>query len=82
MITDITGITLIPGNLGKDCAWNGERNGIECCCEECDYLVCCMGNPDSLDCKDCDSTEYPRCARGSDDDIGLELIKVSSPSSR
>ena len=46
MIIDVTGTVLIPGNLGKDCPGNGEtkdQNGniIECCCDECDYMLCC-----------------------------------------
>ena len=47
MIIDITGIELIPGNCGKDCPGNGEHydeNGelIECCCDECDFFLCCI----------------------------------------
>lgn len=39
---------LIPGNYGKDCPANGfhaDEDGelIECCCDECDYLMCCTG---------------------------------------
>lgn len=37
----------IPGNNGRDCPLNGEHfddNGklIECCCDECDYMMCCI----------------------------------------
>ena len=44
---DITGIKLTPGNEGKDCLGNGEHfdengNIIECCCNECDYLIRCL----------------------------------------
>lgn len=42
MLTDITGTLLIPGNLGRDCPGNGENPDVECCCEECDYMVCCI----------------------------------------
>lgn len=46
MIIDVTGVYLIPGNGGKDCPGNGahiDENGkrIECCCDECDYMMCC-----------------------------------------
>ena len=46
MIIDVTGIPLTPGNGGKDCLGNGLHtdecgNEIECCCEECDYLMIC-----------------------------------------
>ncbi len=44
MIIDITGVVLTPGNFGKDCFGNGEHidekgNLIECCCDECDYML-------------------------------------------
>ena len=54
MIIDITGIELTPGNNGKDCLGNGhhfDENGkpIECCCDECDYLLCCLSEEDYED---------------------------------
>lgn len=57
MIVDVTGIELLLGNNGDDCKGNGEHfdeqgNIIECCCDECDYLKCCMPNSDR-DCKSC-----------------------------
>ena len=40
-IDDCTGILLTPGFNGKDCLGNGQHDGLECCCDECDfYLVC------------------------------------------
>jgi hypothetical protein len=42
MIIDVTGTKLIPGNHGKDCPGNGEHEGIECCCDECNYMLCCF----------------------------------------
>ena len=46
MIIDVTGVELIPGNGGKNCPGNGEHIDeygvpIECCCDECDYMLCC-----------------------------------------
>ena len=46
MIIDVTGIELTPGNNGEDCKGNGkhlDENGnlIECCCDECNYMLCC-----------------------------------------
>ncbi len=41
MIVDITGVLLIPGKDGMDCPGNGLHPGIQCCCDECDYLICC-----------------------------------------
>lgn len=55
MIIDVTGVQLIPGNGGKDCPGNGMHEGIECCCEECDYFLCCMDEenpPECFTCKD------------------------------
>lgn len=38
---------LIPGNGGVNCPYNGEHTDeygkiIECQCDECDYLMCCI----------------------------------------
>ena len=52
LIKDITGTILIPGNQGRDCPGNGEDPIVECCCEECDYLLCCLGNTECYDCKE------------------------------
>ncbi len=54
MVIDITGIELIPENNGEDCKGNGnhfDENGklIECCCDECDYLLCCT--EDDVNCR-------------------------------
>ena len=47
MIVDVTGVTLMPGNRGENCPGNGKHydaNGelVECCCDECDYMLCCF----------------------------------------
>lgn len=63
MIIDITGTVLIPGNLGRDCPGNGEHTGIECCCNECDYLLCCLEDHDSSDCKQCQDRKCPHSPR-------------------
>ncbi len=65
MIIDITGIELTPGNAGKDCLGNGEHthnNGviIECCCEECDYLICCTELKWKKRCANCEDSLCPR----------------------
>ena len=59
MIVDITGIELTPGNDGKYCKGNGEHFDeqgilIECCCDECNYLLCCNK------CNECTDTACPR----------------------
>ncbi len=70
MITDPTGVTLIPGNNGRDCFGNGEHtdsNGhlIECCCDECSYYLCCCPDPRIEPsvwpdgCKTCAETDCP-----------------------
>ncbi|MBQ4612711.1 MAG: hypothetical protein IJB26_04105 [Clostridia bacterium] len=70
MIIDVTGTVLTPGNEGKDCLGNGlhfDKNGarIECCCDECDYAVCCY-DPSLWDvpCEECDDIYCPRSQRG------------------
>lgn len=65
MIIDITGIELIPGNNGKDCPGNGnwfDENGnrTECCCDECDYLLCCLKTHTEKDCVECTDCDCPR----------------------
>ena len=53
MIIDVTGTILIPGNFGNDCPGNGEHDGIECCCDECDYMMCCLPTYTMDRCADC-----------------------------
>ena len=59
MLIDVTGIELIPGNSGKDCPGNG-LNGYECCCDECDYMLCCSEYHSPSECIDCEEYECPR----------------------
>ena len=54
---------LMPGNNGNDCLYNGEHcdmngNIIECCCDECDYLMCCI--EEFNDCSNCECFECHR----------------------
>ena len=62
MIIDVTGTILTPGNHGKDCLGNGEHEGEICCCDECDFMLCCFPeyakNPTS--CEECKHLECPR----------------------
>ena len=37
---DITGVELTPGKPAV-CLGNGEQ-GFECCCDGCDYFLCCF----------------------------------------
>ena len=39
-VIDITGIELAPGEPAV-CLGNGEQ-GLECCCDECDYYLRCF----------------------------------------
>ncbi len=55
MIIDVTGVLLTPEDNGENCMGNGEhydQNGnlIEICCDECDYMLCCIENA-CLSCK-------------------------------
>ena len=61
MIIDVTGTVLIPGNLGKDCPGNGTNSGAECCCDECDYMMCCLQTHDKTACLECKDQDCPRC---------------------
>ena len=40
-IIDVTGTPLTPGRHGKRCLGNGLHPEYECCCDECDYMMCC-----------------------------------------
>ena len=60
MIIDISGIVLTPGNWGRDCLGNGEHVGIECCCDECDYMLCCLEDLDPAQCQTCNDKFCPR----------------------
>ena len=64
MIRDVTGVILTPGNGGKDCRGNGRTKNfwgkwIECCCDECDYLICCTEGSEEM-CQSCRDTACPR----------------------
>ena len=37
---DVTGVELTPGEPSV-CLGNGEQ-GFECCCDECNYFLCCF----------------------------------------
>jgi len=60
MIVDITGTILLPGNGDKDCPGNGSAG--ECCCDECDYMICCFGNEESS-CHGCNDPSCPRAGK-------------------
>jgi len=53
MIVDVTGIELNPGNHGDDCIGNGLNKDLECCCDECDYLLCCASEDFLSSCVTC-----------------------------
>ena len=60
MIVDVTGTILTPGNRGKDCLGNGNFADVECCCDECDYLLCCVDETYPENCRDCRDKYCPR----------------------
>ena len=60
MIIDITGTELIPGNKGKDSPGNGLHISIECCCDECDYMLCCIESHSPAECLRCKDLACPR----------------------
>ena len=59
MIVDVTGTVLTPGNGGRECLGNGTFEGYECCCDECDYFMCCFENQDSVLCRTCRDADCP-----------------------
>lgn len=59
MIYDITGTELIPGNFGRHCPGNGQH-ATECCCDECDYLLCCIDPNFETACQTCTDPHCPR----------------------
>ena len=61
MIIDISGTILVPGNMGKDCPGNGEHPDIACCCNECDYMLCCIGEETCDQCNDMACPKSPGC---------------------
>ena len=64
LIEDVTGVFLVPGNCGEDCPGKGCNSEIACCCEECDYLICCLKIHDSAECFTCDDRDCPRATGG------------------
>lgn len=64
-LIDPSGVRLTPGNFGKDCLGNGKHltkrgKRIECCCDECDYLLCCADESYSQKCAACAEKNCPR----------------------
>ena len=60
MIIDNTGTILTPGNAGKACLGNGEQMGIECCCDGCDYMICCLESHSNKEYSTCSDRYCPR----------------------
>ena len=63
MITDITGTELIPGNCGLNCPGNGFHEEHPCCCDECDYMMCCLEDHNSEACFVCSDLDCPNSIR-------------------
>lgn len=59
MIIDANGIILIPGDCGKNCPGSWEFAGLDCCCNECDYMMCCMKTHNSEECITCNDKDCP-----------------------
>ncbi len=64
MIIDVSGIVLVPGKCGEDCPGSWENAGMDCCCDECDYLMCCLESHDPMECMICEDQECPRSLNG------------------
>lgn len=68
MIIDITGLILFPGNNGNDCLGDGthkNENGkpFPCCCDECDYQLCCLETHNPNECTYCHDNNCPRATK-------------------
>ncbi|MBQ8605319.1 MAG: hypothetical protein IJ408_01160 [Clostridia bacterium] len=66
MLIDITGTVLTPGNQGEYCLGNGRhtdenRKEIACCCDECDYGLCCIPTHNMNECIGCSEKACPNC---------------------
>ena len=72
MIIDITGTVLTPGNGGKNCLGNGLHEEIECCCDACNYFLCCFGDSETEDCSDCRDADCPNATHPSTNKIRRE----------
>lgn len=92
MIFDVTGMELVPGNHGIDCPGNdmyydAVNNPDACCCNECDYYLCCITKDYQKMCQSCDEYDCPRKEQsehnkihltGTDvrDDVAFQIIKL------
>lgn len=61
-----------PGNNGKDCIFNGnhfDKNGnpIECRCDECSYMMCCLESFSTRECERCAEQNCPRFSKQGQD---------------
>ena len=64
VITDVTGIELTPGHNGDFYKGSGkhiDKNGVlsDCCCDECDYAICCFVMKDYDNCDSCFDADCP-----------------------
>lgn len=63
MIIDITGTVLTPGNRGKNCLGNGLHPDWECCCDECNYMLCCLESHQESACLHCKDPDCPHAGK-------------------
>ena len=59
---DVSGVEITPGKP-SECLGNGDF-GFECCCDECDYMICCFVSYDPNKCKICKDKNCPRVGLG------------------
>ena len=64
MIYDTTGILLVPEKGGMHCPGNGLLSS-ECCCDECDYLICCTDPNCTSTCESCADPDCPHAVKNS-----------------
>ena len=81
MIIDITGIELTPSRNGKRCLGNGEHHDkygypLECCCNECDYYICCFDKHSRKECTTCEDLFCPHAGKLSFIDRIKKALKI------
>ncbi len=79
MIIDVTGVELSPWDSDK-CLGNGEHidengNEIECCCEECDYYLCCIST-DANKCEGCYDLKCPKASKRPVNSFGMFIKNI------
>lgn len=69
-------IEIMPGNEGRDCPGNGRNKEIECMCDECDFLMCCIPEYSPDGCEGCTYEHCPRIKSKKGDNFPYYLVDL------